>query len=388
MQVPATKPFFSENDIDYVTRHFSEILRGNSFLSMSRYGEEFEEKFASYVGTKHAVACNSGTSALELIFRAIGVKGKEVIIPSNTFLATAIAVINAGASPVFADCGDNMSLDSEDAAGRITPLTAAITQVHIGGIVSKSTLEIQKICNAKNIHLIEDAAQAHGSMLNDIKAGAIGTGAGFSFFSTKVMTTGEGGIVTTNDDSLAEKMKSMREFGKIKRGIYTNFHTSFGYNWRMPEVSALLGLRQLNSIESFIKRRQVIAKIYDEEFNGLSDIHIIHPERNSVNNYFKYIVVLPNHDRVKVHRELEKAAISPSGYVYEIPLHKLPLFPKANKLSLPKTEYLCSRHMCLPVFYSMTDSQAQYVADTFKKILKSKSNMLSTHKESNLPVKI
>jgi len=369
MKVPAAKPYFSEEDIEFIIEHFKDILHGNSFLTMHKYGEEFEKKFAEFIGTKYAVACNSGTSALELIFRALNVAGKEVILPSNTFIATANAILNAGGIPVFADCDDKMCLDATDVAKRITPKTAAITQVHIGGIISKSTLELQKICKEQVIYLVEDAAQAHGSSLSGTKAGAFGVAAGFSFFSTKVMTTGEGGMVTTNDSSMVEKMKSMREFGKVKKDVYINYHTSVGYNWRLPEVASLLGIRQLASLPEFIRRRQEIAKLYDEEFKDTPDIKIIHPEKNSFHNYFKYTIVLPNHDRVKVHKALDEHGIQPSGYVYEMPLHKQPVFSEANNLSLPNTEFLCEHHLCLPIFYSMTDEQVHYVASTLKKIL-------------------
>ncbi len=371
-KVPATKPYFSEEDIEFITGRFKEILRGNSFLTMHKYGAEFEEKFARFVGTKYAVGCNSGTSALELICRALEISGKEVIIPSNTFVASANAVINAGGTPVFADCGDDMCLDADDAIRRITPKTIAIMQVHIGGIVSKSILKLQEVCREKGIYLLEDAAQAHGSELNGIKAGAFGTAAGFSFFSTKVMTTGEGGMVTTNDAKLAEKMKSLREFGKVKTGIYINYYTAMGYNWRLPEVASLMGIRQLASLPEFVKRRQQIARIYDTEFAGNPDIKIVEPSDKKGHNYFKYMVILPNHDRAAVHKALEAAGVQPSGYVYELPLHKQPVFPKDNKLSLPKTEYACEHHLCLPIFYSMTDEQARYVASSLNDILKAK----------------
>ena len=124
MKVPATRPFFSDDDIAYITKYFTGLLRGESFLSMGKYAEEFEASFATYTGTEHAVACNSGTSALELIFRGLAVEGKEVIVPSNTFIATPIAVLTAGATPVFADCGDDMSLDPADTARKITSGTA------------------------------------------------------------------------------------------------------------------------------------------------------------------------------------------------------------------------------------------------------------------------
>ena len=370
MKVPATKPYFSEDDINFITEKFKDILRGNSFLSTYKHVEEFEHKFASYIGTKFAVGCNSGTSALELICRAIGIEGKEVILPSNTFIATANAILNAGGRPVFADSTDNMCMDAEDVRKKITAKTAAVIHVHIGGLVSKDILKLQNICKESNIHLVEDAAQAHGSSLGGIKAGAFGIAAGFSFFSTKVMTTGEGGMVTTNQSSFAEKMKSMREFGKVKTDIYINYHTSIGYNWRMPEVAALLGLRQLEHLPAFIKRRNEIAKIYNEELSNNEDIRIIYPEENSENNYFKYIVVLPNHDRAVIHKTLYKHDIQLGGYVYELPLHKQPVFGWANNLSLPKTEFLSAHHICPPIFYGMSDEQVHFVAKTLKEVLK------------------
>jgi perosamine synthetase len=370
MNVPATVPYFSEEDIEFITEKFKGILRGESFLSMYKYSAEFEEKFSQFIGTKYGVACNSGTSALELIFRALNIEGKEVIIPSNTFIATANAVLNAGGKVVFADCADNMCLDAKDVEKRITENTAAIVQVHIGGIVSESTRQLQKLCTEKNIPFVEDAAQAHGSSLGGTKAGAFGVASGFSFFSTKVMTTGEGGMVTLNDADMIDKMKAMREFGKVKTDIYINYHKYMGYNWRMMEVSALMGLRQLQSIEKFIKRRQEIAKIYDEAFAGNPNITLVQPEKNSVHNYFKYLIVLPNHDRAIIHKELVKQDIHPSGYVYELPLHKQPVFPEHNNISLPKTEYLCARHLALPIFYGMTDEQARFVATTLKELLK------------------
>lgn len=369
MKVPPVQPYFFEDDIEWILKEFREILEGKSFLSNYKHTEEFERRFAEYVGTKYAVACNSGTSALELICRAIGVEGREVVLPSNTFIATANAILNAGGTPVFADCGDDMCLDAEDAVRRVTPKTAAIIQVHIGGIVSPSAMALRDYCKENGIHFLEDAAQAHGSSLQGIKAGAFGTAAGFSFFSTKVMTTGEGGMVTTDDALLAQKMKSMREFGKVKQDIYINHHTAIGYNWRMPEVSALMGLAQLKALPRFLSRRREIARLYDSFLEGNADITIVKPAEPATHNYFKYTLILPHHDRVRVHKALQAEDISPSGYVYEIPLHKQPVFPWAHSFSLPKTEFVCARHLCLPIFYSMTDEQVEAVAGSLLRIL-------------------
>jgi dTDP-4-amino-4,6-dideoxygalactose transaminase len=369
MKVPATKPCFSEEDIAFITERFKGILRGESFLSMGKYGEELEAAFARYVGTKHAVACNSGTAALELICRALDVSGREVILPSNTFVATANAIMNAGGVPVFADCGDDMCLDPADVERRITSRTAAVMLVHIGGLVSRSVVRLEELCRARGIHLLEDAAQAHGSSFGGRRAGAIGVAAGFSFFSTKVMTTGEGGMVTTDDGAMAEKMRSMREFGKVKSDIYVNCYAMLGYNWRMPEVAALMGLTQLRALPAMLERRAEVGRLYDELLAGVRGIDVISADDKREQNYFKYIVILREHDRPTIHRALASRGVQLSGYVYELPLHKQPIFPEANALHLPTTERVCATHICLPVFPGITDEQVRHVATSLREVL-------------------
>ena len=370
--IHATKPSFNNDDISFITENFKDILSGKSFLSMGKFGQQFEQEFAKYTGTKYALACNSGTSALELIFRALDVKGKEVILPSNTFIATANAIMNAGGILVFADCDDDMCLDYEDTIKKITPKTAAICHVHIGGLVSNNALRLARYCEENDIYFVEDAAQAHGSSNQDKKAGTLGIASGFSFFSTKVLTTGEGGMVTTNDGALVQKMKSIREFGKEKNGIYTNYHTSLGYNWRMPEVAALMGLRQLKSIEKFIEQRNEVAALYNTMLQGIGGIRIVSPSKESRFNYFKYIIILENLKRETVHKAMEDKGIYLSGYVYELPLHKQPVFPAYNKINLPKTEYVCNQHICLPIYPSLKLEDAEYVAKSLISIINGK----------------
>ncbi len=369
-KIVATMPTFSEKDILFINKNFKEILSGKSFLSQYKFSEQFEKEFASYIGTDFAVTCNSGTSALELIFRALNVNNKEVILPSNTFIATANAILNAGGVPVFADCDENMCLDYLDAIKKISKKTVAICHVHIGGILTDSAIRLAKYCRENDLYFVEDAAQAHGSMNKNIKAGTLGIAAGFSFFSTKVMTTGEGGMVTTNDSILVEKMKSMREFGKVKKGIFTNYHTQIGYNWRMPEVSALMGIRQLQSIEKFIEKREKIGSFYDEAFAEIKTIDIVKPSTKSRFNYFKYSIILPEHiDREMVHKSMAKHEIELSGYVYELPLHKQPIFSDYNSVTLKKTEQVCRQHICLPIYPLLELSDAKYISQAFINII-------------------
>ena len=370
--IPATKPYFSDEDIAFITENFKEILSGKSFLSQYKFSAQFEQEFSSYTGTDFSVSCNSGTSALELIFRALDVDGKEVILPSNTFIATANAIMNAGGIPVFADCDDDMCLDYDDTIEKITPQTTAICHVHIGGLVSDAAIRLAQYCDDHGLFFVEDAAQAHGSINKGKKAGTLGIAAGFSFYSTKVITTGEGGMVTTNDEELVNKMKSSREFGKEKKGIFTNYHTRFGYNWRMPEVAALMGIRQLQSIEDFIIKRRRIADVYDSMLENISEIQIINSPVDSRFNFFKYTIIIKNIDREYVHKSMEKKGIQLSGYVYELPLHKQPVFLEHNNNVLEKTEYLCSKHICLPIYPSLEIKDANYIAETLTKILNSK----------------
>ena len=183
-------------------------------------------------------------------------------------------------------------------------------------------------------------------------------------------------MVTTNDPSLVRQMKSSREFGKVKKGVYVNYHETLGYNWRMPEVSALMGLRQLLSLDSFIARRREIVTRYDEQLRDADDVTVVCPDRHGSYNGFKYMVLLNGHDRVKVHSEMGEMGVSLSGYIYEIPLHKLPVFPEWNELSLPTTELICRQHICLPVFVGMTDEQVDHVVESLKVVLNNPANRL------------
>jgi len=371
MKIPSFKVDFTEDDIDFITNNFKDILRGKTFLSQYKHCEEFEKKFAEYIGTKYAASVTNGTCALEIILRILDFKGKEVIVPTNTSAATAFAVIHAGGIPVFADCGDDLTLDPEDVRKRITDKTKAIMTVHIGGLISPSTQELMEICKDNDLYFVEDAAQAHGSTLDNRKAGTFGIANGFSFFSTKVMTTGEGGMITTNNEDIYNKTLILRNQAKIWKGIYQNYHEEIGNNWRMLEVVALLGLRQLRRLEDFIKRRNEIAKIYNEEFSNFDKLSILNISHNVRTNYYKYVLFLNGFDREKLHKELkEKYNIAMGGYVFEIPLHMIPAFKNFVRARLPKSEKLCATHICPPIFFRMTDEEALYVAKSIKECLK------------------
>ena len=373
MSISKLRPFFDNDDIENILEKICDILNGNSYLTMGKYGEQFEEEFAKYNGNTYAVACNSGTSALEIICRSLDLSGYEVIIPSNTFIATANAIFGAGAKPVFADIGYDMSLDPKSVLENITKRTKAIMTVHIGGYVSPTIYELQEICNTRNLFLIEDAAQAHGTSLDGQKAGTFGIAAGFSFFPTKIITCGEGGIIVTNDEKIYEKSGSIRQFGKVSRGIYQNYSEYLGYNWRLPEISALLGIFQLKKITTFIKRRKEIGKQYTKHLTDIDGIDLFEIANNVDFNYFKYILFLNNRNRSELHLKLKnKFRIELSGYVYEIPLHKQPVLKIYANGDYPISNALCESHICLPLYYNLKDSDLVYIIDSLKESLSDK----------------
>ena len=372
MKTLPAKSYFFKNDINNILKKFKFILNGKSFLSQFKYSEIFEKNFSNYTNSKYALSCNSGTSALELIYKCLNLKNKEVIIPSNTFLATALGIINEGGIIKFGDCNSDMCLSYESVLNNYNKNTKAVVLVHIGGIISKDIFKIKKFCSEKKIFLIEDAAQAHGSKINNIYAGTFGDFGAFSFYSTKIITTGEGGMITFKNKKYFNKIKSLREFGKIKKGFYINYHKHVGYNWRFQEVNALLGIYQLKRTNTFIKKRNKLAKIYYNFFSKYNFVEIVNPIHNYglQQNYYKFILRLKKFSRVNLQSKLKKHGHSLSGYVYEFPLQKQPIFKKHNKLKLTKTELYCDTHICLPMYYELTEKKAIDLCKKIHQIIK------------------
>lgn len=365
--------YFSQKDIDDILSSFRGILEKREFLTMGRYCENFEKDFAKYIGVKEAISCNNGTAAIEMILRSLDVRGKEVIVPTNTFAATVFAVLAAGAKPVFCDILQDLTIDSEKAKEKITPLTRAIITVHIGGIVSPKTEELVEICKEENIYFVEDAAHAHGSALNGKRAGSFGKASAFSFFSTKVITTGEGGMITTNDSELAQKMRILRNQAKESDNpLYPNYHKTVGNNFRLTEFQAIMGQKQLKMLDEFIKKRQELASVFQKELEGVLGLKCLPVPDNVRHNYYKVIVFLdesiPREEFIQ--RMREEFNIPLSGCCYELPCHKQPVFREYVQGEFPIADDLCARHIALPIYYEMTFQEAQEVARAVKSLAK------------------
>ncbi len=368
-KVPAAKIQFLPEDRVWIADRIQEVL-GTGQLTLGKYGQQFEQEFAKFCGRRHAIAVNSGTSSLEIILRAMGVEGKDVIVPTNTFFATAAAVVHAGARPVLVDMDpESFAIRPEDVERALTPNTAGIIIVHIGGVISKRIAEVQALVQRKGLWLVEDAAHAHGSSHHGVKAGAFGIAGSFSFYPTKVMTSGEGGMIVTNDDRIAEEARIYRDQGKAS--FTQNAHVRMGYNWRMSEPHAIIGLKHLERLPAMIADRQRIAAIYDQALKEFRNLRAVQVPAGGSSNYYKYLAVPHEMKDRKALKTLlrDQYGVSLSGEVYEEPLHKQPIFKQYAGHSLPVSEDYCARHICLPVFSGMEDADAQQVIQAIRTVI-------------------
>jgi len=376
-EIPLLRLVFSQQEIDEIKAEIEEVLK-SGFLTMSSRVREFEKKFATFCGTRFALGTNSGTSALEIALRAIGVVGGgTVVMPSNTYMATPLAAIKAGASVIFTECESNtLQMAPEDLKEKIREDTLAVILVHIGGIISPQIESIISICKRNKIPLIEDAAHAHGATFNGKKAGQFGVCAGFSFYPTKVLTTAEGGMMVTNDMGLYNKGKILREHGKADHNF--NVHVEIGDNWRFSELHAVLGLQQMKKADSILMERRRLAALYDKMLKNVSGIELIQIPETMDPSYYKYIVLLDhdlNRDNIKKTIK-ENYGVSLTGEVYSDPCHNQPVFKKypqflanSSKDKFPITEDVCKRQICLPLYPGLSDEEVEYVVYALKNVL-------------------
>lgn len=363
MQIPFAQPWITEDEVQAAC----EVVR-SGWLSQGEKVEEFERCFAQYIGTSHAVAMFNGTVALHSILLALGIgSGDEVIVPSVTFISTATSVIHAQATPIFADVDDQtLCLDPEDVARKITRRTAAIMTVHYAG--QPYALDtLADLCRQNGLAFIEDAAEAHGAHWERKMVGRFGDAAMFSFTPTKNITCGEGGIITTSDDVLAEKLRLLRNHG-VDRPYH---HVLVGYNYRMTDIQAAIALQQMRKLEEAIRRKQRNADILSEylsECNGILPPYV-HPAARHV--YMIYTIRVSKEagiSRDEVALRLRERGIPTK--VYFPPAHSQPaLEPWSAGVVLPRTEHAANEILSLPFFASMTQEQVHYVGSSIQHLL-------------------
>ena len=317
------------------------------------------------------MAVSSCTAALEISLRYFDVKNSEVIIPTNTFITTGNAVIYGGGTLILADIKPNtLCLDPADLLRKITPKTKGVIVVHIGGLPCPDIKEIQNICRERNLFLIEDAAHAHGATINGHKTGTLADAGCFSFYATKVMTTSTGGMITTNDDKLAEYAISLRNYGV--GGSLENV-TKLGNDWLMDEISAVLGIYQLKALESNILRRNEIAIKYDNELAKIEYIKLFKVPNNIRHSYYKYPVLLNKSiNKRKLIEKMKRNFGITIGSIYDPPVHLQPIYRKYfgfERGMFPVAEEILERTCCLPMYSQMTEAEINYCLQSFKNSL-------------------
>ncbi|NQT30408.1 MAG: DegT/DnrJ/EryC1/StrS family aminotransferase [Candidatus Saganbacteria bacterium] len=366
MKVLAAKPYFSPEDIENILSDIKQCLEAGS-LTFGPFVRKFEKMFAEYIGVKNAIAVNSGTSALEIALRYFNIKDREVIVPTNSFVASANTVIYAGGKPVLADIkSDTLDLDPEDVLRKITDKTKGVMVVHLAGLICPEMRELKKICEDRGLFLIEDAAQAQGATFDGKKAGSLSDVGCFSFFPTKVMTTGEGGMITTDNDEVADLARSLRHHGR--EGV---LHTRLGYNWRMSDINAVLGIYQLKRLEEFVKERNRIAKRYNQGLEAIKAVEPFSVPPNIRHCYYKYPVLLKGELYAsELQKILQEKYDIATATLYQPPIHLQPLYRNLfgyKEGDLPGAEEVLKRELCLPLFVGIIEDEIDYVLEALEK---------------------
>jgi len=361
--IPIAKPTFSEQTVKDV----SEVLRSGR-IRQGPKTREFEEKFRERVGARYAYAVNSGTAALHVAYLSILKPGDEVIVPAFTFFATASTVIYSQGRPVFADIDpETFTIDPEDLKEKITERTRAITPVHLFGNAADMKA-ITEIAQDHNLKIVSDAAQAHGTEINGRDVGSYDTLNCYSFYPTKTLTTGEGGMVTTNDKKLCELGRLVRNHGDDAR----YHHVTLGLNYRMTDIAAAIGLNQLSNLDRYLARRRHCGRVLRE---GIKRIEGLHPQKtgDGVNHSYSYFSLTMDPEQFKCTRDqfLEALRAENIGCAvhYPTPLTKQPAITNLMKPEkCPASEDVSKRIFSLPMHPELSDDDLEKILEAVEKV--------------------
>ncbi len=358
-EIPLARPDIT----DLERKHVNNVL-GSSQLSVGSYVENFEGLFAKYIGVAHAVAVNSGTSALHLIVRSLGIeKGDKVITTPFSFIASSNCILYERATPVFVDIDlTTYNMDLDKVERRITKKTKAILGVDIFGYPMDWS-RLTAIAQKHNVRLIDDACEALGASLKGKMIGAWADASAFAFYPNKQITTGEGGMITTNNTEIADLCRSMRNQGRNIDGGWL-LYERLGYNYRLDEMSSALGFAQLKRVEEILGKRQRVADRYTYKLSGVDGIVTPPVMTGGTRSWWGYAILIE--DRHRIRRELSRRGISTRDYFPSI--HLQPIYNR-KRGSFPCTEYISDRALALPFYSDLTDEEVDYVVENLKEVL-------------------
>ncbi|MBI5144901.1 MAG: DegT/DnrJ/EryC1/StrS family aminotransferase [Candidatus Omnitrophica bacterium] len=368
MKIHLSRPDITEKEIKAVLG----VLKTPN-LSLGPKIPEFEEKFAQYIGTKYAVVVNSGTSALHLCIKALGIrKGDEVITTPFSFVASANCILFENANPVFVDIDPlTLNIDVNEIRKKITNRTKAILPVHIFGYPCRMD-KVMKLAKENNLRVIEDACEAIGAEFNSRKLGTFGDCAAFAFYPNKQITTGEGGMIVTDSARLANLFRSMRNQGRNPESRWLE-HQRLGFNYRLSDINCALGIAQLSRIKEILRKRSAVARVYRMKLKGYKSIELPPEDNQSFKrSWFVYCIRLSkDFDRDDVIKQLKAKGIECSAYFPTI--HLQPFYKKEfgyKRGDFPVAESISARTIALPFYNNLKEGQIDYISKSLLKILK------------------
>lgn len=366
--IPVNEPLLGKKELEYVT----DCVKTGWISSKGSYINKFEEKFAKVCDVKYGVSTTNGTTALHLALIALGIgKGDEVIMPTFTMIATAYAVLYTGAKPVFVDSEDRTwNMDVTKIGKVISKKTKAILPVHIYGHPVDMD-PVRKIAKKHGLYVIEDAAEAHGAEYKGKKCGSLGDIGCFSFYGNKIITTGEGGMVVTNNKKIAERAELLKDLAHSPGKRF--LHTDLAYNYRMTNMQAAVGLAQVEQIKKFISKKRQIARSYKKHLKGIKGIRLPIEEKWAKNVYWMYSVLVEDDfglTRDVLMAELKKEGVGTRAFF--VPMHRQPVIMKGKmldkKAKYPVSEYISERGLYLPTGMALTEKDIVTVCNKVKNI--------------------
>jgi perosamine synthetase len=366
--IPVSEPLIGDNVLPLVR----ECIETGWISSDGRFVQEFERKWSSYCGAEHGIAVSNGTAALAIAVAALKLEpGSEIIMPSWTIISCAIAIIEAGCIPVLVDCeSDTWCMNLGEVESKISPRTRAVMPVHMFGH-PVDMRRLIALASKHDLFIIEDAAEAHGAEVAGRRVGAIGDMGCFSFYANKIVTTGEGGMVVTNNRQFAERLRSLRNLGF--RSDRRFFHTEIGHNYRLTNLQAAVGVAQLARVEKHIAKKRWIAASYRDRLNGLK--HLALPiERDWAKNvYWMYGLVLDDHvpfEAVEFARRLANEGVDTRPFFWC--MHEQPVLQAKGLFegqTYPVSERLARRGLYIPSGLTLTKSQIDRVSEAIVRVL-------------------
>ncbi|QQG49057.1 MAG: DegT/DnrJ/EryC1/StrS family aminotransferase [archaeon] len=360
--IAINRPILGKEERTSVLDVLSSGRLSDTSMEGGKYVREFEAKLRALLGAKHAIAVNSGTAALHTVLLALGVgPGDEVVVPSFTFVATANVVLACGARPVFVDIREDYNMDPDAFKGAITSKTKAVIPVHLYGYPADMD-EIRETARTKSVAVVEDAAESLGATYRGKQTGTLSDAGCFSMYATKVVTSGEGGAISTDNDELAEKLRLVRNHGMVHG--YDTRH--LGFNYRLPELAAALASSQMNRLQGFLEARAKNVAALEGLLSGTAGYRFTQTGSDRTHVFYLYTLYLPR-GRDSVLKSMNDAGIGAAVY-FKLPVHRTPLYESMGYTytPLPRTDEASGHVLSLPVHPGLSQGDVSRVAEGFK----------------------